>query len=120
MPITDIVQQLDEQIRRLQEARRFLVGTSQSATPITATTTGRRGPRRMSAAARARIAEAQRARWARQKGQSTVGTQSASTSSGSTTKRGPRRLNAAARARIAAAQKARWAKFRGQQKKKAA
>ena len=120
MPINTIVQQLDEQIQRLQEARRFLVGTSQSAAPTTAITAGRRGPRRMSAEARKRIAEAQRARWARQKGQSSVGTQTTNTSPPNTRKRGSRRLDAAARARIAAAQKARWAKFRGQQKKKAA
>lgn len=74
----------------------------------------------MSAAARARIAEAQRARWARQKGQSSVAAQTTSTASAGTAKRGPRRLNAAARARIAAAQKARWAKFKAAQKKKAA
>ena len=120
MPITNIVQQLDEQIQRLQEARRLLVGTQTAPVATTAPTKGRRGPRRMSAEARERIAEAQRARWARQKGQTTAGTRTSSTSSATIAKRGPRRLSAAARARIAAAQKARWAKSRGQQKKTAA
>jgi hypothetical protein len=63
-------------------------------------------PRRqrvMSAAARRRIAEAQRARWARARRKK--GTR--------TPARAPRRtLSPAARRRIAAAQKARWAKFR--------
>src|SRR5688572_21488085 len=61
---------------------------------------GPRGRRTMSPAARARIAAAQRARWARQKAGS----------------KGPgkrRRMSAAARARIAAAQRARWARVRG-------
>ncbi|HWC18752.1 MAG TPA: hypothetical protein VG498_17205 [Terriglobales bacterium] len=73
----------------------------------------------MSAEARQRIAAAQRARWARQKGQSTVATKSPVTSISTGARRGPRRLSAAARARIAAAQRARWAKVRGQKKKAA-
>jgi len=53
----------------------------------------------MSAAARAKIAAAQRARWARQKG-TAVGT----------AKKGRRKMSPAARAKIAAAARARWAK----------
>ena len=68
--------------------------------------TGTRG--RMSAAARARIATAQRARWAKvraSKGQSRNGTAA------------PKRtMSAAARKRIAAAQRARWAKVRAAKK----
>jgi hypothetical protein len=57
--------------------------------------------RTMSAAGRARIAAAQRARWAKVKGQKVVSII------------GRRRtMSAAARKRIAAAQKARWAKWR--------
>jgi len=52
MSIEQAIQAIDEQISRLQQARAFL-----------------RGPRTMSAAARARIAAAQRARWARVKAQ---------------------------------------------------
>jgi hypothetical protein len=56
---------------------------------------------------RARIASAQRARWAKIKGQKVV---SISARKGHT-------MSAAARKRIAAAQKARWAKWRKAQKK---
>jgi len=58
------------------------------------------GRRTMSASARARIAAAQRARWAKAKGKSAA---KPATS-------GRRRMSAAARAKIAAAAKARWAK----------
>ena len=57
--------------------------------------------RRMSASARARIAAAQRARWAKQKG--------ASQNAAPPRKR---KLSAAGRARIVAATKARWARYR--------
>lgn len=62
--------------------------------------------RTMSAAARRRIAEAQRARWARARGKK--GTR--------TPVRARRSLSPAARRRIAAAQKRRWAKFRAHSK----
>ena len=61
---------------------------------------GSRGPRRqMSAAARGRIAAAQRARWAKYKRAKPAGSATA----------GRRKMSAAARARIAAAQRRRWA-----------
>jgi hypothetical protein len=56
----------------------------------------------MSAAGRARIAAAQRARWAKAKGGKVV----------SIASRRRRKMSAAAIARIRAAQKARWAKWR--------
>jgi hypothetical protein len=63
------------------------------------------GGRRMSAAGRARIAAAARARWAR------VRAGKGQTSSGSSSPaRGKRTMSAAARAKIAAAARARWAK----------
>jgi hypothetical protein len=62
------------------------------------------GTRNISAAGRARIAAAQRARWAKLKGKS----------SGTVPKQ--RTMSAAARKRIAAAQRARWAKVRAGQK----
>jgi hypothetical protein len=58
------------------------------------------GKRTMSAGARARIAAAQRARWAKVKGN-----KPAKSSGG-----GRRKMSPAARAKIAAAAKARWAK----------
>jgi len=62
--------------------------------------------RTMSAAGRARIAAAQRARWAKVKGKQTT----------TATPIKKRKLSAAALARIRAAQKARWAKWRKRQK----
>src|SRR5438477_1895342 len=63
------------------------------------------GPRKMSAAARARISASQKARWARTRGQKVVSI-------------GPkrRRISAAGRARIRAANKARWARWKAQKK----
>ena len=61
--------------------------------------------RRMSAAARARIAAAQRARWAKQRGGSVK------------TAKPRRRFNAATRKRLAALAKARWAKAKASGKK---
>ena len=62
--------------------------------------------RTISASGRARIATAQRARWAKLKGQKFV----------SINGRKGRTMSAAARKRIAVAQKARWAKWRKAQK----
>src|SRR3989454_12627304 len=60
------------------------------------------GPRKMSAAARARISASQKARWARARGQKVVSI-------------APKRhISAAGLARIRAATKARWAKWRRQ------
>jgi len=65
----------------------------------------RTGTRRtISAAGKARIAAAQRARWAKARG----------TSAGSAPKK--RTMSAAARRKIAAAQRARWAKVKAAQK----
>jgi hypothetical protein len=83
---------IQHQINRLQERLDLLVGGTSQA--------GRRGKRRMSAAARARIAAAQRARWAKQRGSKTTGA-----------KRGKRkrRLTAAGRKKLSDMMKARWA-----------
>src|SRR5438445_3361156 len=60
------------------------------------------GPRKMSAAARARISASQKARWARARGQKVVSI-------------APKhRISAAGLARIRAAQRARWARIRTQ------
>ena len=68
--------------------------------------TGRTRTGTMSAAGRARVAAAQRARWAKIKGKKVVAISSSK-----------RTLSPGARRRIAAAQKARWAKWRKAQKK---
>jgi hypothetical protein len=64
-------------------------------------TGSRQGGRTISAAGRRKIAAAQRARWAKAKGQKVVSIASRR-----------RKMSAAAIARIRAAQKARWAKWR--------
>jgi hypothetical protein len=99
---------LDSAISVLQD----LVGQNGS-TPARADA-GRR--RVVSAAARQRMAAAQRARWARERQKTQTGS-----AKGQRRAPSPRRtLSPAARRRIAAAQKARWAKFRAQHRKKAA
>ena len=96
-----------KQIDQLNEALREIFGpTSASLLEVQPTTTPkRRGKRRMSAEAKARIAAAQRARWAKQKGMIILGPSPVAKK-----KRGG--MSAEGRARIAAAQKARWAKVR--------
>jgi hypothetical protein len=75
---------------------------------------GARPSRTVSAAARRRMARAQRARWAKvRKGTQSVG-KAVSVSPGKRT------LSIASRRKIAAAQRARWAQVRAQQGKKAA
>ena len=63
------------------------------------------GPRKLSASARARIAAAQKARWAKVREKAKV-----------VPVRGKRMLSAAARRKIAAAQKARWARVKAGKK----
>jgi len=87
---------LGAQLERLNHALSVLIGTSNHRTRRT-----------LSAAGRARIAAAQRARWARVKGQKVV----------SIAARKGRTMLPAARRRIVAAQKARWAKWRKAHKK---
>jgi len=87
---------LGAQLERLNHALSVLIGTS-----------NHRARRTISTAGRARIAAAQRARWAKFRGQKVV----------SIAARKGRRISAAARKRIAAAQKARWAKWRKTHKK---
>ncbi|HKW16342.1 MAG TPA: hypothetical protein VJO35_02415 [Terriglobales bacterium] len=107
--LRDERKQAQAQVEKLDQAISVIEGLSGRGT--TSRATGRRGGRRLSAEARRRISEAQRARWAARKKQS-----------GSAASAGPRPvpnrkpLSAAARRKIAAAQKARWAKFRSQQK----
>jgi predicted RNA-binding protein with PIN domain len=87
---------LGSQLERLNHALSVLIGTS-----------NHRARRTISAAGRARIAAAQRARWAKSKGHKVV----------SILARKGRKMSPAARKRIVAAQKARWAKWRKAHKK---
>lgn len=82
---------LRERIETLENKLAALLG---SVAPATG---GRGGPRNMSAAARARIAAAQRLRWAKHRKSGTPGR---------------RKMSAAARARISAVAKARWARVK--------
>lgn len=73
MPITDILAEIDSEIARLEEAKRLLSNASRfrgdgvtSSRSAATKTTGRK-KRTLSAAARKKIAEAQRKRWAAQK-----------------------------------------------------
>jgi hypothetical protein len=94
---------IKEQIENLERELSGILGASGS----NGATAGSQGRRTMSAAARARIAAAQKRRWAK--------TNRATTPA--VPKKGRRRMSAAARAKIAAAAKARWAKAKAQGKK---
>lgn len=108
--LAGVVQQLQKErdqaaktVGRLDAALAALNGTSY----------GKRKTRsKMSAAARARIAAAQRARWAKVRAN---GTRKQNVVS----KPKKKTMSAAARRKIAAAQKARWAKVRAVQKRSA-
>src|SRR5437016_4228550 len=86
-----------QQLNALDTAIRALSGLN--------STGGSRGPRRMSAAARAKIGAAQRARWAKVKGQQKVVSIAPK-----------RRISPAGLARIRAANRARWARVRAAKK----
>ena len=81
-----------QQVNALETAIKALSGLN--------STGAKRGRRTMSAAARARIGAAQRARWARTRGQKVISIAP------------KRRISAAGLARIRAAQRARWARLR--------
>jgi hypothetical protein len=82
-----------EKIESLEHKLNILLGSlAGDSTPSV-----RRGRRKVSAAGRARMAAAQKVRWARLKGKGAA-------------KKGRRKMSASGRARIAAAARARWAK----------
>lgn len=105
--LEQIVRELKSERDRLDAAIRALEGVGASTSRETSKTASpaRKGRRTMSAAARRKIAAAQRARWARVKGEKVV-----------PIKAGKSRISAAGRARIAAATRARWAKIRAGKK----
>jgi len=101
----DVLRKLEQERGRLDQAIRVisdLVGRNHAG----ATPTRTKGPKRtVSAAARRKMAAAQRARWAKTKqGEASTPV---------------RTMSRAARKKIAAAQRARWANVRAQQKKAA-
>jgi hypothetical protein len=95
--LTSVLNQLERERTRLASQ---LENLNNALSALSAKGVSRRG--RMSAAGRARIAAAQRDRWAKVKGKKVI----------PITTRRRRKLSAAALARIRAAQKARWAKWR--------
>ena len=101
---TSVLKHLEQERIRLSVQ---LEGLNRALSALDSTT--HHNTRRMSAAGRARIAAAQRARWAKVRGNKIV----------SIASRKRRKMSATAIARIRAAQKARWAKWRKQQKKTA-
>lgn len=99
--LTSVVSQLERERSRLASQ---LEGLNNALVALSGT--GKNETRKgISAAGRARIAAAQRARWAKVNGRKVV----------SLTAR-KRTMSQSARQRIAAAQKARWAKWRKRQK----
>jgi hypothetical protein len=117
MPMDDIIKQLEEHRNRIDRAIQVLAGirsgtiSNRRATKAASPALQRKlakatGHRKMSAAARARISVAQKARWAKSKGQRVVPIAS----------KRKRHISPAGRARIAAAARARWAKVRAAKK----
>ena len=121
-----------ERMKKYWAARRGgseTTGTTSSDSPNentsnTARGTVKRGARNMSPEARKRISDAQKARWAKQRGgaKATSASESSEAPSAATikrrgavkvrtraAKRGPRKMSAAARKRMSQAQKKRWA-----------
>ena len=95
-----------KQIAALQEKLRSLFGSAEGEASSTARRGGKPGKRTMSPEARARIAAAQRARWAKSKGQTISAPASAI---GKPAKARKRTLSPEARAKMAAAARKRWA-----------
>lgn len=101
--LTSVLKHLERERIHL---RAQLKGLNDAVSALNGTSAGR-ARRGISAAGRARIAAAQRARWAKSRGPRVV----------SITGNEGRTVSPAARRRIVAAQKARWAKWRKAQKR---
>lgn len=108
MSVETILQHIEKEIASLIQARNVLaeLNGSSSNGAVVSTKKGR-----FTAASRAKMAAAQKARWAKyraSKGQTAAKSQPAA--------KPVRVMSASARRKIAAAQKARWAKVRGAKK----
>ena len=99
-----VVKQLQQERNRLSSQMEVINRAISALDGVSSNGTGR--TRGISAAGRARIAAAQKARWAKIKGRKSASAPDAN----------KRTMSAGARRRIAAAQKARWAKWRKAQK----
>jgi uncharacterized phosphosugar-binding protein len=93
---------LTSALNQLEQERSRLSSRLEQINKAVSALTGASSTHKISSAGRARIAAAQRARWAKAKGQKVV----------SIASRKRRKMSAAAIARIRAAQKLRWAKWR--------
>ena len=121
MDIENLVIQLRQEVTRITQAIAALealdkTGARRRGRPKLGQSTqvSISGRRTMSPAARAKIAAAQRARWARQRAGATK------TKDTPTKTRARRRMSPAARKKISAAMKARWAAREKQSRRKAA
>ncbi len=102
-----------KQIAALEEGLKALFGpTPVSLGGVQATVPRRKGKRKMSATAKAKIANAQRLRWAKSKGLESATLAGPVEPAPVTKKKKKGGMSAAGRARIVAAQKARWAKVK--------
>jgi len=99
-----VMSNLTSVITQLEQERNRLASQLKNLNNAISALSGKRNKR--TAVARARMAAAQRVRWAKVRGQKVV----------SIAIRKRRKMSAAAIARIRAAQKARWAKWRKQNK----
>ena len=114
------VLQIKEEIAILESQLKAVLGANPSAASVSSPTAklvaGKRGGRRkLSPEARERIAAAQRARWAAQRGGKAVA-KPAKVAKSAGKRGGRRQLSPEARERIAAAQRARWAAARAKAK----
>ncbi len=120
MNINQIVEQLRQERNKLDVAITALEGgqtaprrgrppksAQTSSAPVAVTS--QRGPRKMSASARAKIAAAQRARWAKQKGQAAPKTPTAKKKAS-----GRKPMSPAMKKKLSTMMKARWALRRKQ------
>lgn len=96
---------IKEQIEKLEKELTNILGT---ATPAPATPDGRKQKRTMSAAAKKKLSEFHKARWAKLKG--------ATASPTAKPKKKKFTMSAAAKAAISKAAKARWAKIKAAKK----
>jgi hypothetical protein len=106
---------LETRLSQINEALGDLLGTPAAATPSAAvsfvprpTESGKKGKRTMSPEARARIAAAQKARWAAVRGESKSTPAPAAASNGASVKP-KRKMSAAGRKAIAEGARRRWA-----------
>lgn len=104
--------QAESEVQKLEKAISAIESITRQNVPVAAN--GTRPKRTISAAARRRISQAQRARWAKLRKPPQPAVKAPIIASGK------RKLSAEGRKRIIAASKARWARVKAQQAKKAA